>query len=266
MIPIKTQKEIEIMREGGKILAGIMEKLEKEVQPGIKTLELDRLAESLILNSGAKPSFKGYTNRRDGILDPYPAALCTSINEEIVHCLPSDRILKEGDIISLDLGIYYKGFHTDMATTVPVGRVSSEAQRLIKVTKKALKRGIKEINPGNRIGNIENAIQKFVESSNFNAIRDLCGHGIGRELHEEPQILNFGKKGTGVELKEGMVLCPEPMVATGDSTIRRAKDGWGYQTFDNSLSAHFEHTVAITRNGAEILTNFSSYDKNSVGE
>jgi methionyl aminopeptidase len=262
MIPIKTQKEIAIMREGGKILAGIIGELEKKVRPGIKILELGRLAESLILNSGAQPSFKGYTNRKDGIIDPYPASLCTSINEEIVHCLPSERILQEGDIISLDLGIYYpltgsgqaNGFHTDMAITVPVGKISSEVQRLVRATKKALKRGITEIKPGNHIGDIENAIQKFVENQGFNVVRDLCGHGIGKELHEDPQILNFGKRGTGEEIKEGMVLCLEPMVAIGDPTIRRAKDGWGYQTFDDSLSAHFEHTIAVTKNGAEVLT------------
>jgi len=265
MIPLKNQKEIEIMREGGKILAKIMEELEKAVKPGIATKELDRLAESLIFNYGAKPSFKGYINRKDGILDPYPASLCTSINEEIVHCLPSNRILKEGEIISLDLGIFYKGFHTDMAITLPVldpsagrtrvGKVDPEAQRLIKVTKKALKRGITEIKSGNHLGDIENAIQKYVESQGFEVVRDLCGHGIGRELHEDPQILNFGKKGSGPEVKEGMVLCLEPMVAIGDPTIKRAKDGWGYQTFDDSLSAHFEHTIAVTKKGAEILTN-----------
>ncbi len=264
MIPIKTQKEIEIMREGGKILAEIMGELEKAVRPGVATKELNRLAESLILNSGAKPSFKGYTNRKDGIIDPYPASLCTSINEEIVHCLPSERILKEGDILSLDLGIYYpstssgqvEGFHSDMAITVPVGKISSEAQRLIKATKKALKRGIAEIKPGNHIGDIENAIQKYVESQGFEVVRDLCGHGIGRELHEDPQILNFGKRRTGPELVEGMVLCLEPMVAIGDPTIKRAKDGWGYSTFDDSLSAHFEHTIAVTGKGTEILTIF----------
>jgi len=146
------------------------------------------------------------------------------------------------------------GFHTDMAITVPVGRISPETQRLVRATKKALKRGIAEIKPGNHIGDIENAIQKFVESQRFNVVRDLCGHGIGKDLHEDPQILNFGKRGTGEEIKEGMVLCLEPMVAIGDSTIRRAKDGWGYQTFDDSLSAHFEHTIAVTKKGAKILT------------
>jgi methionyl aminopeptidase len=262
MIPIKTQEEIEIMREGGKVLAGIMGELEKAVKPGVTTIELNRLAESLIFKSGAKPSFKGYTNQKDGILDPYPASLCTSINEEIVHCLPSGRVLKEGEIISLDLGIYYpstssgqtEGFHTDMAITLPVGKVSPEAQRLIRATKKALIRGIAEIKPGNHLGDIENAIQKYVESQGFEVIRDLCGHGIGKELHEDPQILNFGKKGTGIELKEGMVLCPEPMVAIGDPTLKRAKDNLGYQTFGNSLSAHFEHTIAVTKNGCEVLT------------
>jgi len=254
MISLKTKEEIEIMREGGKILAKIMEELEKAVKPGITTKELNRLAESLIFNYGAKPSFLGYTNRKDGIIDPYPASLCTSINEEIVHCLPSNRILKEGEIISLDLGIFFKGFHTDMAITLPIGKINPEAQRLIRATKKSLKRGIAEIKPGNRLGDIESAIQKFVESQGFEVVRDLCGHGIGRELHEDPQILNFGKKGSGSEIKEGMVLCLEPMVAIGDPTIRRAKDGWGYQTFDDSLSAHFEHTIAVTKNGAEVLT------------
>lgn len=255
MVPIKTREEIEIMRKGGKILAGIMGELEKAVKPGVATKELNRLAESLIFKFGAKASFKGYKNTKDGIVDPYPAALCTSINEEIVHCLPSDRVLKGGDIISLDLGIFYKGFHTDMAITVPVGKINPEAQRLIRVTKKALKRGIKEIKLGNQLGDIENAIQKYVESQGFNVIRDLCGHGIGKELHEDPQILNFGKRRTGPELVEGMVLCPEPMVAVGDPTVKRAKDDWGYQTFDEQLSAHFEHTIAVTKNGSEILTN-----------
>ncbi len=256
MIPIKTEEEIEIMREGGKILAGIMGELKKVVKPGVTTKELNRLAESLIFKSGARPSFKGYTNQKDGIFDPYPVSLCTSINEEIVHCLSSDRVLKEGDIVSLDLGIFYKSFHTDMAVTVPVGKVSPEAQRLIRVTKKALKRGIKEMRVGNHIGDVENAIQKFVESQGFEVVRDLCGHGIGKELHEDPQILNFGKKGTGIELKEGMVLCPEPMIAVGDPTIKRAKDGLGYQTFDNSLSAHFEATIAVKKVGCEVLTRF----------
>ena len=246
MITIKTKEEIEIMREGGKILVKIMKELGKKVQPGITTKELDRLAESLILKSGGKCSFKGY--------EGYPSCLCTSINEEIVHALPSDRALKEGEIISLDLGILYKGFHTDMAVTVPVGRIDPEILRLIRVTKKSLKRGIKKVHPGNTFGDIGNTIQRYVEGQGFNVVRDLCGHGIGREIHEEPQILNYGKRRSGPEIKEGMVLCIEPMVTVGDWKIKKTADGYGFKTEDGSLSAHFEHTIAVTKNGCQVLT------------
>ncbi len=246
MISIKSPEEIEIMAEGGKILAKVMADLEKNVRPGITTEELDRLAESLILKSGGKCSFKGYQN--------FPACLCTSINEEIVHALPSSRILKEGDIISLDLGLFWKGFHSDMAITLPVGKVSPEALRLIRVTKKALKRGIKKVRPGNTIGDIGNTIQRYVESQGFNVVRDLCGHGIGKELHEDPQILNFGKRKSGPEIKEGMVLCLEPMVTVGSWKLKKSRDNYGYETEDGSLSCHFEHTVAVTKDGAKILT------------
>jgi len=254
MISIKTKEEIEIMAEGGKILAKIIKELEKKIRPGITTKELDRLAESLILKSRGKCSFKGYKSTDGETVRPYPNCLCTSINEEIVHCIPSDRVLKEGDIISLDLGIFYKGFHTDMAITLAVGKVSPEAQRLIRVTKKALKRGIKKAKVGNTFGDIGNTIQRYVESQGFNVVRELCGHGIGRELHEDPKILNYGKRHTGEEIKEGMVFCLEPMVTMGDWKIRKTKDGYGYQTQDGSLSAHFEHTIAITKNGCRILT------------
>jgi methionyl aminopeptidase len=254
MISIKTPKEIEIMAEGGKILAKIMKELEKNVRPGIPTKELNRLAESLILKSGGKCSFKGYKDSNGYSAIPYPACLCTSINEEIVHAVPSNRILKEGDIISLDLGIFYKGFHTDMAITVPVGKVSSQAKRLILVTKKALELAIKKVKPGNTFGDIGNTIQKYVESQGFNVIRDLCGHGIGKEVHEDPQILNYGKRHSGEKIKEGMVFCIEPMVSIGDWHIKRKKDGIGYQTVDGSLSAHFEHTVAVMKDGCLVLT------------
>jgi len=246
MIKLKTPEEIETMSEAGRILAKIMEELMKKVRPGISTKELDRLAESLILNYGGKCSFKGYQN--------FPACLCTSINEEIVHAVPSERVLKEGEIVSLDLGIFYKGFHCDMAITLPVGKIKPEAQRLIRVTKKALKRGIKKVRPGNRVGDIGNTIQRYVESQGFNVVRDLCGHGIGRELHEDPQILNYGKRHAGEELKEGMVICIEPMVTAGDWKLKKTKDGFGYKTQDGSLSCHFEHTVAITKEGCQILT------------
>lgn len=256
MISIKTKEEIEIMAEGGKILAKIMKELEKNVKPGINTKELDRLAENLILDSGGQCSFKGYKNSNGSSVIPFPSCLCVSINEELVHVAPSERILKEGDIISLDLGIFYKGFHTDMAITVPVGKISPEVQRLIRVTKKALKRGIKKVRPGNTFGDIGNTIQRYVESQGFNVVRDLCGHGIGKEIHEEPKILNYGRRHTGPEIKEGMVFCIEPMVTMGDWRIKRTKDGFGYETIDGSLSTHFEHTVAVIKNGCKILTEF----------
>jgi len=234
------------MAEGGKILAGIMKELEKNVKPGITTEDLNRLAENLILKSGGKCSFKGY--------EDYPACLCTSINEEIVHSVPSARQLKDGDIISLDLGIFYQGFHTDMAITVPVGKILPETQRLIRVTKKALKRGIKKTRPGNTIGDIGNTIQRYVEGQGFNVVRELCGHGIGKEIHEDPKILDYGKRHSGLEIKEGMVLCLEPMVTVGDWKLKKSADGFGYQTQDGSLSCHFEHTMVVTKNGAKILT------------
>jgi len=246
MITIKSLAEIEIMRENGKILAKIMEELKKKVRPGITTKELDKVAQDLVLKSGAKPSFKGYQN--------FPASLCTSINEEIVHCLPSNRALKEGDIISLDLGIFLKGFHVDMAVTLPVGEVKPEILRLIRVTKKALKRAIKKVRPGNTVGDIGNTIQRYVESQGFSVIKELCGHGIGRELHEEPEILNYGQRHKGEKLKEGMTFCLEPMVTMGDWKIKKSKDGYGYQTADGSLSAHFEQTVVVTKNGCQVLT------------
>ncbi|MBU0476535.1 type I methionyl aminopeptidase [Patescibacteria group bacterium] len=246
MIITKSEKEIEIISENGKLLAKIMRELEQMVKPGITTKELNRVAETLVLKSGGKCSFKGY--------EGFPAALCTSVNEEIVHCVPSERVLKEGDIISLDLGLYRQGFHSDMAITLPVGKVIPEAQRLIRITKKALKRGIKKIRAGNTFGDIGNTIQRYVEPQGFNVVRDLCGHGIGKEIHEDPQILNYGKRRKGPEIKEGMVFCLEPMVTMGGYKLKKSKDGFGYETADGSLSAHFEHTIALTKKGCQLLT------------
>jgi len=246
MIPIKSEKEIQIIAANGKILASIIKELEKKVRPGISTEELDRVAESLILNSGGTPSFKGY--------DGYPATLCTSINEEIVHGVPSSRVLKEGDILSLDIGMKLNGFHTDMAVTVGVGKISPQAQRLIWVTKKALKRGIKKVRPDNTFGDIGNTIQRYVEDQGLGVVRELCGHGIGQELHEDPQVLNYGKRHDGATIKEGMVFCIEPMITIGDWKIEEMPDGFCYKTADNSLSAHFEHTIAVTKDGPVILT------------
>ncbi len=234
------------MREAGRILANVIKQVSGMVKPGITTKELDKAAEGLILSYGAEPSFKGY--------EGFPASLCTSVNEELVHCIPSGRKLKEGDIVSLDGGVHYKNYHSDMAVTLPVGKVSFEAQRLIWVTKKALKRGIKKVRPGITFGDVGNTIQRHIEGQGYGVVRDLCGHGIGTNLHEEPEVANYGVRKKGEVIKEGMVFCIEPMVTAGDYNIKRAKDGYGYQTKDGSLSAHFEHTLAVTKSGILILT------------
>jgi len=246
MITIKTSEEIQIMTEGGKILAKIMEELEKQVKAGITTKELDRAAEALILKYGAKPSFKNYKG--------FPACLCTSINEKLVHVVPSDSALKQGDIISLDLGLLYKGFHADMAITVGVGKISKKAKKLIKTTKESLDFIIKKIKPGMKTSQVGSLIENFIKKRGFGVIRELCGHGIGRNLHEEPQLPNYKDVREEAVLKEGMTICLEPMVTLGDWRIKKAKDGYGFETKDGSLSAHFEHTIAITKKGAKILT------------
>lgn len=246
MISIKTAKEIEIMAENGKKLAEIIDRLIELAKPGITTRELDRAAEDLIFKFGGEPSFKGF--------DGFPAALCTSLNEQIVHTPPSDRVLQEKDILSLDLGIKYKGYHSDMAVTIPIGNVSSEALHLIRATKKSLKRGIKKVRPGLNFGDISNTIQRHLEGQGLKIIKDLCGHGIGKQLHEDPQILNYGKRRSGPKILEGMVFCLEPMASIGDEHIKKGADGFSFITKNDSLSAHFEHTIAVTKNGCRILT------------
>jgi methionyl aminopeptidase len=246
MITIKTPEEIKIISESGKILASALKKIKKMVKPGITTLELDKAAEAFILSKNALPAFKGY--------DGFPYSLCASVNENIVHGLPSSYILKEGDLLKLDLGVLYKGFNTDSAVTVAVGKISSEAKRLIAVTEKSLAAGIKKVKPGNTMGDIGHAVQSFAESQEFGVVRDLCGHGIGKSLHEDPKIPNFGKPAIGEKLTEGMVICIEPMITAGDYRLRKSDDGYGYATRDNSLSAHFEHTIVVTKNGFKVLT------------
>lgn len=252
LIQIKSQKEIEIMAEGGKILARILKELSKAVKPEITTQDLDKLARELVFKFGARPSFLNYNG--------YPAVLCTSVNDEIVHGVPSERKLVKGDLLKLDMGILYKGFHTDSAVTVLVGgglafdKGTLLKKKLIRATKEALEIGIKQARPGNTLGDIGSAIQKYVEKNGFGVVRDLVGHGIGRELHEEPQVPNYGKPGTGPDLVEGMVIAIEPMVVTGDWKIKEGPDGFVFQTKDGGLAAHFEHTIAITEKGPLILT------------
>lgn len=244
MIKIKTKKEIEIMKEGGKLLAEIMEKVKTEVKPGITTNQLERLAQSLVLQTKGTCSFKGY--------EGFPSCLCVSVNQEIVHGTPSNKTLKEGEIITLDLGLFYKGYHTDMAVTLPIGKIDPEINRLLKVCKKSLKLGIKKLKPGNTFGDVGNTIQRYIEDQGFSVVKDLCGHGIGKDLHEDPQVLNHGKRKKGEKIKQGMVVCLEPMVAMGKGDIE--KKGFVYKTEDDSLSAHFELTVAINSKGGEVLT------------
>jgi methionyl aminopeptidase len=253
MIPIKTAEEVEIMRKGGRLLAGIMKKISETISPGLKTKELDSLARELIESAGAKPAFLGY--------DGFPATICVSINEEVVHGVPSERELERGDIVSLDLGLTYGGFVTDMAVTMPVlgdmtheewAKANSASAKLIETTKSALNAGIKQAKIGSKLGRVSSAIQAVAEKQGFGVIREMVGHGVGRNLHEEPQIPNFGDRNGGPILAEGMVLAIEPMVSMGDWHL--VQDGMVYKTKDSSLAGHFEHTVAVTKNGPEILT------------
>jgi methionyl aminopeptidase len=246
MIILKSRSEIEKMRKSNAIVAVILEELRKKIRPGVKTIELDRLSEELALKKGARPAFKGYRG--------YPYSLCASVNSEVVHGMPSDKELKEGDIVSLDFGILNDGYYGDAAVTVPVGEITPAAKRLLRVTEEALYRGIAEVKAGNRIGDISAAIQGHVEASGYSVVRDLVGHGIGKSLHEDPQVPNYGLSGRGVELKPGMVFAIEPMVNEGTYRVEILRDGWTVVTADGKLSAHFEHSVAITENGPVILS------------
>ncbi|MBI5042402.1 MAG: type I methionyl aminopeptidase [Nitrospirae bacterium] len=247
MIILKSQQEIAKMAFAGRIVAEVLEGLKNLVKPGITTLELDEFTEEFLRKKGAKPAFKGY---RD-----YPATICASINNQVVHGIPSDKVvLKNGDIISIDIGAVIDGFYGDAAITLPVGDISTEASRLLKITETALYEGIKMAVAGRRLSDISNAVQACVEGNGYSVVRDFVGHGIGQSLHEEPQIPNFGKAGQGPRLKSGMTLAIEPMVNMGRWEIQILEDNWTAVTKDGSLSAHFEHTVVVTDNAPEILT------------
>jgi methionyl aminopeptidase len=246
MIIVKSPREIEQLKRSNTIVAEVFEKLKGMIVPGITTKELDQVAEEYIVLRGAHPAFKGYRG--------FPATLCISINEEVVHGIPSQRRLKEGDIVSLDVGVNFVGYYGDAAITFPVGEVDPEAKRLLEVTEKALYIGIEKAKVGNRLFDISYAIQGWVESHGFSVVRDFVGHGIGRDLHEEPQIPNFGAPHQGPRLEKGMVFALEPMVNEGTYEVRVLSDGWTVVTADGKRSAHFEHTIAITEDGAEILS------------
>lgn len=246
MISIKNNHEIELMRTAGKIVALTHEKLASHIKPGVTTLELDNIANQFITNKDAKPSFKGFNG--------FPAAICTSINEEVVHGIPSNRSLLEGDIISIDIGVCYKGYHADSAWTYKVGDVGEVKDYLLKHSCIALYKGLEEAKPGNRVGDISHAIEEYSKEHNFGIVKELVGHGIGNNLHEAPEVPNYGTKNTGPKLKPGMCIAIEPMLNYGDSDVNILDDEWTVVTRDGSPSAHFEHTVLITHDGYEILT------------
>ncbi len=246
MIILKSRAEVEKMRASNLIVAEVLEALNEKVNIGATSLELDRLAEELIIKRGAKPAFKGYRG--------YKHTLCTSFNEEVVHGIPCKREIKDGDIIGIDCGVLYNGFYGDSARTFAIGNVSDEAKKLIKVTEESLYIGIEKAIVGNRLFDISAAVQKNVEGNGFSVVRDFVGHGIGTSLHEDPQIPNFGEAGTGVKLRAGMVLALEPMVNIGTYKVKVQDDKWTVVTEDGKLSAHFEHTIAVTENGPYILS------------
>jgi methionyl aminopeptidase len=250
MITLKSAREIEVMRRANVIVAEILAELRDKVAAGVTTLELDSLAEELTYKKKATPAFKGY--QMAGRV--YPRSLCVSVNEEIVHGIPSGRVLKDGDIVGLDFGVIYEGFYGDSAVTVGVGTITEDARRLMQVTEQALYRGIEHLHDGKRLGDLSSAIQQTIEGAGFSVVRSFVGHGIGKHLHEDPPVPNYGEAERGIRLKEGMVLAIEPMVNAGSSEVKMKEDGWTAVTGDGSLSAHFEHSVAITQNGPYILS------------
>ena len=250
MISLKSPREIEIMRRANTIVAEVLQELKQRVAPGVTTLDLDAIAEEMTLRRKAIPAFKGYSVAGR----VYPCCLCASVNEEIVHGIPTNRALSDGDIIGLDYGVIYEGFYGDSAITVGVGKVSADAQRLMDVTEESLYKGIEQLRDGNRLGDLGAAVQKVAEGAGYSVVRAFVGHGIGKKLHEEPPVPNYGEPDRGLRLKEGMVLAIEPMVNAGGYEVEIREDGWTAVTKDGSLAAHFEHSVAITKNGPYILS------------
>ena len=247
MIITKTPREIEMMREAGRIVAMAHKEVKKHIKPGVTTKQLDTIIKQVIVNADATPSFYGYNN--------FPANACISVNEEVIHGIPKSRLLKEGDIVSIDIGAKYKGYHGDSAWTYPVGAVSDEVKMLLEVTEASLYKGLEQVIIGNRVSDISHAIQTYVEAHNFTIVREYSGHGVGQNLHEDPHIVNYGPQGKGPRLKVGMTLAIEPMVNLGSRYVKTLSDNWTVITRDRQYSAHFEHTVAILADGAcEILT------------
>ncbi|MGZ0051195.1 type I methionyl aminopeptidase [Brevibacillus gelatini] len=246
MIILKSKAELEVMREAGRIVALTHQELAKAIKPGVTTKQLDEIAETFIRSMGAVPSFKGYGG--------FPGSICASVNEELVHGIPGKRTLQEGDIISIDIGAQFQGYHGDSAWTYPVGKISAENEKLLRVTEEALFKGLEKAVPGGRLSDISHAIQVHAEAAGFTLVREYVGHGIGQNLHEDPQVPNYGPPDRGPRLKPGMVLAIEPMVNAGERYVRTLEDNWTVVTLDRKTCAHFEHTIAITEDGYEILT------------
>jgi methionyl aminopeptidase len=246
MINLKSKREIEIMRDASRIVAEVLEELQSRCKSGVMTRELDRIAEEKTIRYGGKPAFKGYRG--------FPGSLCASINHQVVHGIPGDHELRDGDIVGLDFGVLYKGYFGDAAITVPIGRISSEAEALLRVTRECLYLGIEQMIPENHLSDLSRAIQVHAESNGYSLVKEFGGHGIGKSLHEEPMVLNYVTNGRGIKLKQGLVLAIEPMVNMGTDRVQILSDGWTVVTLDGKPSAHFEHTVAVTSSGPEILT------------
>jgi methionyl aminopeptidase len=253
MLYLKTDEEIGLLKKSNMLVSRTLAEIASLIRPGITTLYLDRIAESFIRDNGATPAFKGYGG--------FPNALCTSVNDEVVHGIPSDYVLKEGDIISVDCGVILNGWYGDSAYTFPVGEIKEEVRRLLDYTRAALEEGVKEAVTGNRVGDISFAVQTKAESGGYSVVRELVGHGIGRKLHEQPEVPNYGKQGTGPKMEKGLVICIEPMINAGKKETLQMKDGWTIKTADGKCSAHFEYAVAVDKGNADVLTTFEFIEK-----
>jgi len=253
MLHLKTEEQIELLRSSNQLVSKTLAQMAKTIRPGITTLELDKIAEEFIRDHRAIPGFKGYNN--------FPNTLCTSVNDEVVHGIPSDYILQEGDIVSIDCGVVLEGYYGDSAFTFPVGEIDDEKRRLLEYTRESLEEGVKQAVAGNRVGDISWAVQNKAESGGYSVVRELVGHGLGKNLHESPEIPNYGRRGRGPKLKNGLVICIEPMINMGGRSVRQMKDGWTVRTADGKPSAHFEYAVAVRKNMADILTTFEYIDE-----
>jgi methionyl aminopeptidase len=258
MIYLKTDDEVELLRQANLLIGRTLAELAKIIQPGVTTLQLDKVAEEFIRDNGAEPTFKGFPNPKGG---PFPASICTSVNEQVVHGIPNDKPLKEGDIVSIDCGTRLNGFCGDSCYTFAVGEISEETRKLLKTTKEALYKGIEQAVVGHRIGDISDAVQQYCQAQGYGIVREFVGHGVGREMHEEPQVPNYGKRGSGRMLKDGLCIAIEPMITLGTHEIYMQEDRWGIITRDRKIAAHYEHSICVRRGKADILSSFDEIEK-----